>query len=289
MGGNLCSSRHTLMQDSLHANQTISTTDSPQDYSLRYQRPSSELPLVNEYTYQTFVEKTNYNFSNPKDLICAYFGVLREASHMEGYEGGCGSIGDGLLPYPIAYNMLSSNTQVNISQKQFTTSFRGTGHISLLKLYPLPESDIFFIEIEVITGPESTTNPQKSQLSYFAYYYGFVSVVQEGSVWRIDKIDYYPEEFLCAPYHSWFYDSTAVIEIVYGDNLGLVDRITDTIWDDGILQIYADGKNGQRYRFDFVRLTNGHDILIGEYIKKDDNQWISVPPELFDQKTISSK
>ncbi|QOX63230.1 hypothetical protein FRZ06_07655 [Anoxybacterium hadale] len=54
-------------------------------------------------------------------------------------------------------------------------------------------------------------------------------------------------------------------KIVYGDNLKLIDKIDRTEQNGNMISIYASG-NGKSYRFDFVRLTNGYDILLHESI-----------------------
>ncbi len=253
-----------------------------EDYGERFQRPSKKLPLPNPYTFQSYSQSNTKNqFEHPEDVIYAYFGVLKEASNMLGYSGGCGTIGDASQPYPYAFEMLTPEVKKNMTLEQFEESFRGIGHITFLQLHSMPspknapiDEQYYMIEIEVITGPKEGNEDYKEELSYFAYYYGIVTVKESGGNWGIQEIDYYPEEFLCAPYHGWFYDATAVVQIVYMENLKIVDEITDTVVKDDMIYIYAYG-NGKQYRFDFVRLTNGHDILINENIKKGE-KWVSV-------------
>lgn len=55
---------------------------------------------------------------------------------MVGYSGGCGTIGWSSIPYPYAYKLLTEENQKNMPLKQFEDSFKGIGHITLLKLYP---------------------------------------------------------------------------------------------------------------------------------------------------------
>jgi hypothetical protein len=56
------------------------------------------------------------------------------------------------------------------------------------------------------------------------------------------------------------------VEIVHGNWYGLIDKIDSTDKHDCLYMVYAVG-DGQQYRFDFVRLTNGEDLLLRENIK----------------------
>lgn len=253
--------------------------------SERFQRPSKELPYPNSYTFRDFQKENEEpplvtkKFDNPKDLILAYYGILQEASNMFGYSGGCGSIGWSTLPYPYAYELLTKEKQKEMSFDQFVDSFKGIGYTTLLKLLPAytpPDTPYgtkyYMVEIEVITGAKATSDAEYNQGSQFAYYYGLVTVEETpGEGWKIKDIGYIPEDFLCAPMHSWFYLSDAVVQIVYGDNLKLINKIDRTEQNDDMISIYASG-NGKSYRFDFVRLTNGYDILLHEYIL-DNGDW----------------
>ncbi len=253
--------------------------------SERFQRPSKEPPYPNPYSFRDFQKASEkpplvtMAFEKPEDLILAYYGILREASNMLGYSGGCGTIGWAQLPYPYAYELLAKEMRQRMPLNQFVDSFKGIGYTTLLKLLPAyappgtPEGTKYYmVEIEIITGVKAATEKEYHQGSQFAYYYGLMTVEKtpdEG--WKIQNIDYIPEDFLCAPMHSWFYLSDAVVQIVYGDNLKLIDQIDRTEEKDHMIRIYASGK-GQSYRFDFVRLTNGYDILLNEYIL-DNGSW----------------
>lgn len=252
-----------------------------EDYSERYQRPSRQAALKNPYSLQSFTGGTPPDLKNPQDVIYAYYGILKEASNMSGYSGGCGTIGNADIPYPYAYDLLTSEAKKSMSPQQFKDSFRGIGHITLLQMHPLPAppgtpagTEYYMVEIEAITGQKENGGPDsyRNQISYFEYYYGIVTTKKEGEGWKIEKIDYLPEEFLCAPYHGWFYDAGAVVQIIYSENLKIIDKITEETEKDGMLYIYATG-GGKRYRFDFIRLTNGHDILTGENILEN-GQWV---------------
>jgi hypothetical protein len=255
---------------------------SQSDGSERFQRPSGALPYPNPYSFADFRKPyetpplVTKKFDDPEDLILAYYGILKEASNMLGYSGGCGTVGWSTLPYPYAYELLSEEKRDEIPLDLFVDSFSGIGHITLLKLLPAyspagtpDDTRYFMVEIEVITGAEVSSEADYGLGSRFAYYYGLITTIKapDGS-WRIDDIGYIAEDFLCAPTHGWFYFSEAVVQIVYGENLKLIEQIDKTERDGDIVSVYASG-NGKSYRFDFVRLTNGYDILLHEYLFYD--------------------
>lgn len=257
--------------------------------SERFRRPSKLIPIDNPYSFNEFEKESQTEplikstFETPEDVILAYYGILSNAANMEGYTGGCGTIGDAKQPYPYAYELLTKEAQQKISLQQFIDSFRGIGYLSLLRLFPAyipPETPsntkYYFVELELITGkPTKEGEPYNyhSEVSYFAYYYGIVTVKEAAEKsWLIEKVDYLPEEFLCAPMHSWFYYSDAVVDIVFGENLKLIDKIDKTEQSGGQISLYASG-NGKQYRFDFIRITNGHDILLHEYIYEN-GTWV---------------
>lgn len=276
-----------VLHPSLHdSDEFIPVMNQENDISSeRFQRPSKELPYPNPYTFKDFRKDNGKppmaakKFENPEDLILAYYGILREASNMLGYSGGCGTIGWSRSPYPYSYELLTKAKQKEMPFNQFVDSFKGIGYTTLLKLLPAhapPDTphgtEYYMIEIEIITGAKVNTDKEYDQGSQFAYYYGLITVENtpdEG--WKIKDIDYIPEDFLCAPWHHWFYLSDAVVQIVYGHNLKLIDKIDRTEQKDNMISIYASG-NGKSYRFDFVRLTNGYDILLHEYIL-DNGDW----------------
>ena len=255
--------------------------------SERFRRPSKEVPSLNKYSFNDFVKQDDTpplitkKFDTPEDVILAYYGILRSASNMEGYSGGCGSIGNAKQPYPYAYELFTPESRGKMGLTAFTDSFKGIGYITHLKLYPAyapPETpqDIqyYMVEIEVITGKkeDGANHAYKQEISYFAYYYGIVTVEKTpADGYKIQQIDYLPEEFLCAPEHGWVYDSDAVTRLIYMESLKIIDKIERTEQKDGMIYIYAAG-NGQQYRLDFVRLTNGHDILLHENILEN-GQW----------------
>lgn len=275
-----------ILHSSLHnSDEYIPVVNQEDISSERFQRPSKELPYPNPYTFQDF-RKDNEKpplitkkFERPEDLILAYYGILREASNMVGYSGGCGTIGWSGLPYPYSYELLTKSKQKEMPFDQYVDSFMGIGYTTLLKLLPAyappdtpHDTKYYMVEAEVIAGAKVGKDDEYPQGSQFAYYYGLIAVEKtpDGG-WRIKDIYYIPEDFLCAPMHSWFYLSDAVVQIVYRDNLKLIDKIDRTEQNGDMISIYASG-NGNSYRFDFVRLTNGYDILLHEYIL-DHGEW----------------
>lgn|GEM_PF-1179010 len=248
-----------------------------------FHRPSKQPALPNPYAYADF-ETADHQppliseiFHTPEEVILAYFGILENAANMGGYSGGCGTIGDATQPYPYAYELLTPESRSEMSLEQFIASFAGIGHITLLSLYPAyappetpPYLQYYMVEIETITGRNKQDG--NGQGSYFAYYYGIVTVEETGEGgYKIKRIDYLPEDFLCAPYHGWSYDAEALVNIVYGENLRLIDAVEKIGQQDGWIHVYAAG-NGRQYRFDFVRLTNGYDILLQENMLVD-GEW----------------
>lgn len=249
----------------------------------RFRRPSNRPALENPYSFKSF-EKSDDTpplitqiFHIPSDVIKAYFGILRNASNMNGYSGGCGSIGNSLQPYPYAYELYTAAAQREMSLPQFVESFQGIGYMTLLKLYPAyispgtPKSICYYMfETEAITGSsEKDETTYKRAGSYFVYHYGLITVESDSKYgWRISAIQYFPENFLCAPEHGWVYYSDCLVHYVYHDWYGLIDKIDKTEQKGDIISIYASGY-GSRYRFDFVRLTNGYDILLHENIYKN--------------------
>lgn len=247
----------------------------------RFRRPSKCQPVSNPYTFQDFVKEYDAPpfvtavFHKAIDVIKAYFAILENASNMPGFLGGCGSIGDALLPYPYAYELLSNSLQKQMPLEEFIHSFQGIGYITLLKLYPVYGSNettcYYMFEMEAITGPsENQTLTSLQTGSYFVYHYGIMAVENTGkSGFKIDQISCLPEDFLCAPDHGWVYSATYLVTAVYKDWYNLITKIEYTTCLQNMIYVYATG-HGKIYRFDFVRLTNGYDILLHENICTED-------------------
>lgn len=269
--------------------QPVSNINESKEGDERFLRPSKQPALKLKYSFKDFkgmLENPPGSlviFSIPEDVIHAYYAILEDASNMEGYTGGCGTIGHAGNPYPYAYQLLSKDMQQKMSLDEFVRSFAGTAHTTLLKLLPAyapPETPdnikYYMIEIEVITSPPyNEKDGDKPQPSYFAYYYGLITLESapfEG--WKIKEIDYIPEDFLCAPYHLWYWDARMVVQIIFGDWYKLIDEIEKVDVKGSQVQIIAKGKQN-RYRFDAVRLTNGVDIFMREYVEEN-GKWKEV-------------
>lgn len=252
----------------------------------RFRRPSQQASLENNYSFSDFEKEASdpplitVKFQTAEDVSKAYFGILRDAANMEGYWGGCGTIGNAKGPYSYAYELLTQEAQNKMTLQAFMNSFQGIGYITLLKLLPAyvppgTPSNIqyYMVETEVITGPsEKDAQAYSRGGGSFSYYYGLITVqYTQESGWKIQAIDYLPEDFLCRPLHGWSYDSAMVVPIVYKDWYGLIDKINSTKQNGAAISVCASGK-GEKYRFDFVRLTNGTDILLHEY-KWEDGTW----------------
>lgn len=285
MGGVIHANDKTLKEDI----RPVFYGEEVNDYSERFQRPSKQSAMKLKYSFEDFKNASEQPpyiktiFQTTEDVIQAYYAILKDASNMAGFHGGCGTIGWSKIPYPYAYELLSKETQQKMSLEKFVKSFEGIRHTTLLKLYPAyrplgtPDNiKYYMVEIEVITGPPyKGENDNKPQPGYFAYYYGLITTEKTPSGgWKIKSIDYVPEDFLCHPMHHWDYDARYLVEIVYKNWYGLVENIEKVEKNGSMVYVYADGK-GNKYRFDFVRLTNGDDILLHENILQN-GQWKEV-------------
>ena len=250
-----------------------------------YFRPS-KLPILNDRDYKLFsvdyVEQPSEVvipdslLSTPEDTLINYFSILREAANPQrGKITGCGSIGYGEIPYPIAYNFLSSSYQDKVNYKQFLKSFENILHIDLIKLRQAPRDEKHpnsirnFIEMETIEGSEKGT-------AHFAYYYGFIYLEKEENQYKITGMEFHGENYLCAPYHGWDYIAEAVVDIKYGDWCSLVKERYQTQQDGYIKKISFKGTDGNDYLIEFYLLTNGTDIEVTQYKKNKSGEWESI-------------
>ena len=257
----------------------------------KYYRPS-KLPVLNDKYNTRFYDEyfgKKYSviklpaslFKTPEETILNYFSILREAANpQKGKGAGCGTIGNATLPYPVAYNFLSSVYQKQLSYEQYLKTFENILHISLIKYREIPVynnlSNIvrYFVEIETIERSEK-------EASYFSYYYGFIDLIKENGEYKISDINFYGENYLCAPYHGWAYMAEAVVDVKYGGWCSLVEKRYPTEQEDYIKKIYFKGTDGNDYQIEFFQLTNDTDIEIAQYKKGTDKKWelIKIEPE----------
>jgi hypothetical protein len=250
----------------------------------KYFRPS-KLPVLNDRTFNMDFFDNYYNkemseialpkylVKTPEDTIINYFSILREAANpQEGKIAGCGTLGNAKTPYPIAYNFLSSTYQQKLSYEQYLNTFKNILHINLIKYKEIPvydkASDIvrYFVEIETIEGSEKG-------VGYFAYYYGYIDILENEKQYKISNIEFYGENYLCAPYHGWSYDAEGVVDVKYGGWCSLVKERYPTQQVDFVKKIYFKGTDGNDYLIEFFQLTNDTDVEIAQYMKSKDNKW----------------
>lgn len=273
----------------LHSNTLIDNNEKITDlvdlgYALQEQfmRPS-KLPAIELDDYYLYSKEkkavaigdTN-TYQSPEKVVKAYYAILREASMMIGYCGGCGTIlGSSNLPH--AYKLFSEETREDMSLKKYESSFAGTGGTALLHLIPafqlmtVPKNERhFFVEVEVLKGYPRTACKEGSKPNYFEYYYGLVTTIyQKDMGWKIKSIDYIPETYLCHPLHGWSYNYKFFLGVIYNNWYHMELKFDDANIENNIIEVI--GKNNHHeYRFEFARLTNGTDVLLHEYIKEGD-------------------
>lgn len=265
MGGNLYNEDYSGIED--HDIQYKRPED---EYIERFLRPSAAKALDKEFEYKGEGEIVPSPYSTPGKVVKAYFDVLSDAANMGDKKGGCGSIGQGMNPYPAAYSLLSQEKKDALHYEEFLESFEGIGHINLIKLVETRTVEnqgkitpVFFVEIETIEGSDV------SGKTYFAYYYGHVSAVQEEGRWKIDHMELTPQDFLCHAYHGWWHDARTVVEVNYITKQGLMEKILNTEQQGDFTHVMARGTDGKDYRFTFVRLTNGADVELWQSVMED--------------------
>ncbi len=257
----------------------------------RFQRPSKLPAMKLKYS---FIRPKDSNevppyvaegfptiYQSSEDVIHGYYAILKSAANMLGYDGGCGTIGWMESPYPYAYRLLSNEMKENITLENFKDSFKGTGTMSLLHLKPAYEPPntpdnikYYFVEVEVLKGHPYTTRAEisKRQANYFEYYYGIVTTeYNKKDGWKIKSVNYLPEIYLCHPLHEWAYEYNLIINFMYNSWYGMDFKIDNTHVENNYIQVYVSNQDN-KYKFDFIRLTNGDDVLLREYIKEN-NIW----------------
>ncbi len=215
----------------------------------------------------------------PLDSAINYFSVLQQASNLtDEKSGGCGTIGFGLEPYPIAYSFLSENNKKSMNYEEFLNSFEGIGHINLIKLLPITVSSDeaadnqymskYFLELEILEG-------SNMGVTTFNYYTGELDVIKVHNLYYIDSLTLTPEDFFCAAYHGWAHNAESYVETVYGNWCGLIMKQYAPDQDEYKKKIIVDGVDKNKYMFEFAKLTNGTDLLINSLVKKK-GKWLPV-------------
>lgn len=256
-------------------------------YHQKYFRPSCLKALnlkFNNWKFWTpYYDKTHDQIQlpqeltkTPEDTLINYFSILREAANPGGRS--CGSIGQGKLPYPIAYNFLSKVYQKKLSYEKYLDSFKGIGHTSLLKLCRVPaaEGEIrFFYEIETIEMSKDL------MVEYFAYSYGFIQLEHENDGFRISDMSKIGEDFLCAPYHGWDHDGESVVGVKFGEWCKMIQYLYPTMKNGYIKNICFHSNDGSNYCIIFFTLTNGTDVEIAQFHQVGNNPWkqVNIRPE----------
>jgi len=256
-------------------------------YHQKYFRPSRlkalNLRFDSSEFYSLFSEKTHDQIKlppeltrTPEDTLLNYFSVLREAENLGGRS--CGTVGQARTPFPIAYNFLSKEYQNKLSYENYSHSFAGIGHTSLIKLCRVPDSKKglkFFYEIETIEGFKG------KRAEYFGYSYGWIELVYEKDGFRISDLTKNEEDFLCAPYHGWDHDGEDIVEVKYGSWCKLIQQLYPTVKNGYMKNIYFRGNDGADYCFIFVTLTNGTDVEMAQFRKVSNENWkqVNMKPE----------
>lgn len=275
LGGNY------IKEVEIEQEKTVDNDEEPFDPE-RFFRPS-KLPVLNNKSDKFFYDLYGTDTSKvkiperflktPKDTVINYFSVLREAANpLENTKTGCGTLGDAIAPYKIAYKFLSDSYKKKVSYNEFLKSFENILHINLIKANQLPPDKDkpgiirYFVELETIEGSDESKG-------VFAYYFGYIDLKKEDGVYKIVNMDYTPENFLCAPYHGWSYDAQYVVEIEYGDWCHLVDGNVSVKQDGYEKKVYFKDKDSNEYYVLFYQLTDGVDIKIADYKKNKEGKW----------------
>ncbi|MFI8495083.1 hypothetical protein ACIGC1_19600 [Peribacillus butanolivorans] len=257
----------------------------------KYFRPSCRSILNDQKLdykfFQPYYEKALDNIilpaslmNSPENTLVNYFSIIREAENLTGHQvGGCGTVGMAKIPFPIAYHFFTKDYQKKVPYTAYLMSFKGIGHTNLIKLNKLSvqnqsKTTRYFIELETIEG-------SPKDLTYFAYYYGYVTIKNENNMYKIEEVTLIGEDFLCAAYHLWQHNAEAVVDSEYGNWCKLIKKRWPTKQEGYVKNIDSVGTDGSEYRFVFYQLTNDSDILIAQYKKNSKGKWdlIKIDPE----------
>lgn len=267
-----------------------------------YFRPSN-LPVLNTRDNVQFFdsyqdEKTKKVklpenlLDTPENTLLNYFSILREAANpVKGKSAGCGTLGDAQTPYPIAYQFLTTEYQKELSFKAYQKTFQNILHTNLIKMHEVPvyanKDKIlrYFVELETIEGTERNTG-------VFAYYYGYVDLKKEDKEYKISNLEFTAENYLCAPYHGWAYDAEASVQIRYGGWCNLIQSMNPIVQKGYVKNVSFVGTDGYEYRIVFYQLTNGTDVEIAQYRKKENRNWEQInldPRKCLEEKDKKEK
>lgn len=226
-------------------------------------------------------------FKSPEDTILNYFSILRQAANLTDEKtGGCGTVGDWLLPFPFAYRFFTSEYQQKVNYDEYLKSFEGIGHTNLIKLKALPadqvhpKDDRYFVELETIEGSDKG-------VTYFAYYFGFVYIQKQGDQFMISDIQLMGEDFLCAPYHGWWHNAEDSVDIRFGDWCKMIEERYPTKQQGYTKKVPFKGRDGSNYIIEFMQLTNDTDFEVAQYKQGNDGKWNVVymnPSDCVDKK-----
>lgn len=245
-----------------------------------YFRPSNLKAINSNFMdHDTFMSYFKDNkvpeklMDSPEASVTNYFSVLQQASNLtEEKNGGCGTVGYGLEPFPAAYGFLSENNKRDMNYDEFVQSFEGIGHINLIKLLPMaaPAQDMskFFLELEILEG-------SSVGVTTFNYYTGELAVIKVNGLYYVDSLTLSPEDFFCAAYHGWAHNAESYVETVYGNWCGIIMRQYSPEQDEYRKKIIIDGVDEKKYLFEFAKLTNGTDLLINTSVKSK-SKWVPV-------------
>lgn len=278
-------------KDKVDTYNSINLNQSDYDFNEKYFRPS-KLPALNtrNFGYKFFENYQNKDvnsldlpevlFKSPEETIINYFSVLREADRMtEKRISGCGTIGLSGMPYPVAYDFLSSDYKSKLSYEKFLKSFEGIGHINLIKLSKVSnlinnKNQKFFVEIEVLEGSETGQ-------THFAYYYEYIYLSNLHNAYKISDISVFGEDFLCAPYHGWTHDAEISVDTRYGNWCHLIKQRYPAQKNGYIKKVYFKGNDNKDYLIEFFILANGTDLEFAQFIRGVSGKWqqISLDPE----------
>lgn len=163
-----------------------------------------------------------------------YFKILSVVGHSELF----GTI-SGEEDYRPAYELLSYRYKdiLSFSSHQFFESFKEVASLELLKIALIPgkEEDDYrqvFVEIktlEAIPHPGPLSSSDFTAISAFVYYSGLVTLVEEEDGWKIDRVEFEPENFISqlGGHSPWRYDPQSVAEVAADKELSEIG-ITET-------------------------------------------------------------